>query len=389
MRIGFDGIFSLEPATGVGQSVLALWQQFNQEPAVIDPILLLPGPAQDLPQPPAANMLVQEPPPRLTTGKARKIWWEQIGLPQAAARARVDLVHVPYHSTPLLRRRPYIVTIHDLVPLAYPVYLNSRSMRLYFRFACLTARGADLILTDSKHSAADIHQYLSIPQERIRAIPLAAAAQYQPLPADDPRLAALRAKYGLTGPIIFNISGLDVRKNQTALIRGFGLVRDQLPPATRLVIGGAAHTRHPDRYPDLQRVAAEAGVSAWTVFPGRISDEEKLLLLNLATVYVDPSLYEGFGISPLEAMQCGTPTIAANRSSLPEVVGGGGLLVEPTPDDIGAALVRLLNDPARLAELRERGRAQAAQFSWQQTARQTLAAYADVLTARRQRRRRR
>lgn len=380
MRVGYEGSAYMEPATGVGQYVRALWREYGRGlPGGLAPIMLLPGPRAALPELPPGEVLVEEPPRRFAAGKARKLWWEQIGLPRAARRAGVDLVHVPYHSVPLRREHPYIVTVHDLVPLAYPVYLNSRQMRLYYRLACHTAPRADLVLTDSRHSAEDIRRHLRVPSARIRPIPLAADERYRPLPDDDPRIVAARARFGLDGPFIFNLSGLDVRKNQAALIRAFGLVRDRLPAGTRLVIGGRAHSGHPDRYPDLAPVVAEAGVDAWTVFAGRISDDEKLALLSAAALYVDPSLYEGFGLSALEAMRCGTPTIAADRSSLPEVVGEGGLLVEPTPEALGAAIVDVLGSPARQESLRRRGLAQAARFSWAQTAQETAATYGEVL----------
>ncbi len=379
MRVGYEGTAYMEPATGVGQYVRALWHEFGRSLPGIEPVILLPGPRAALPELPDGELIVEEPPRRFAVGKARKIWWEQIGLPRAVRRAGVDLVHIPYHSAPLRRDRPYVVTIHDLVPLAFPVYMNSRQMRLYYRLACHTAPRADLILTDSDHSADDIHRHLRVPRDRIRAIPLAADERYRPLPQDDPRLVTARARFALDGPFIFNIAGLDVRKNQTTLIRAFGLVRERLPAGTRLVIGGAAHSGHPDRYPDLAPVVAEAGVGAWTVFTGRISDDDKLALLNAADLYVDPSLYEGFGISPLEAMRCGTPVIAAARSSLPEVVGDGGLLVEPTPEELGTAIISVLTCPQQRDELRRRALAQAARFSWAQTAQLTAAAYGEAL----------
>ncbi len=380
MRVGYEGSAYMEPTTGVGQYVRALWREYGRGLPGVAPIMLLPGPRAGLPELPTGEVVVEEPPRRFATGKARKLWWEQIGLPRAARRAGVELVHVPYHSVPLRREHPYVVTIHDLVPLAYPVYMNSRQMRLYYRLACHTAPRAELILTDSRHSAEDIRRQLRVPSARICPIPLAADARYRPLPADDARIIAARARFGLDGPFIFNISGLDVRKNQVALIRAFGLVRDRLPVGTHLVIGGRAHSGHPDRYPDLAPIVAEAGVEPWTVFTGRIDDDEKLALLSAAALYVDPSLYEGFGLSALEAMRCGTPTIAADRSSLPEVVGDGGLLVEPTPEALGAAILAVLDSPARQELLRRRALAQAARFSWAQTARQTAAAYAEVLT---------
>jgi glycosyltransferase involved in cell wall biosynthesis len=121
------------------------------------------------------------------------------------------------------------------------------------------------------------------------------------------------------------------------------------------------------------------GVADATVFTGRISDEEKLALLNAAEIYAYPSLYEGFGISPLEAMRCGTPVISSDRSSLPEVVGEGGMLVDPTPEKLGAALAFALRTPHELHELRRRAIAQAERFSWARTAQETAAAYEEVL----------
>ena len=379
MRVGYEGSAYMEPATGVGQYVRALWREYERDLPGLEPVMLLPGPRATLPETPPGEVIVEEPPRRFAAGKARKLWWEQVGLPRAARRAGVDLVHVPYHAAPLRREQPYVVTVHDLVPLAYPVYMNSRQMRLYYRLACYTASRADLILTDSRHSADDIRRHLGIAPARIRPIPLAADERYRPLPPDEQRIVAARARFGLDGPFIFNIAGLDVRKNQAALIRAFALVRERLPAGTRLVIGGKAHSGHPDRYPDLAPIVAEAGVAPWTVFTGRIGDDEKLALLCAAALYVDPSLYEGFGLSALEAMQCGTPTVAADRSSLPEVVGEGGLLVEPTPEALGAAIVALLNSPESQVVFRRRALAQSARFSWAQTARQTAAAYAEVL----------
>jgi glycosyltransferase involved in cell wall biosynthesis len=380
VRVGVEGSYYLEPATGVGQYVRALWGEFARGLPGLEPVLLLPGPRAAIAEAIDGEVVIEEPPRRFAAGKARKLWWEQVGVARAARRAGVALVHLThFFSLPLRRDRPYLMTIHDLVPLLFPVYNNSRAMQLYLRLVCATAPRADLILTDSAHSARDIAQHLGVPGERIRAIHLAADERFRPLPTDDPSIVAAREKYGLHGPFIFNVGGLDVRKNLAALLRAFALVRSQLPEGTRLVIAGAAHSGHPDRYPDLQPLARELGIADATLFTGRIGDEEKLALLNAAELYAYPSLYEGFGLSPLEAMRCGTPVISSDRSSLPEVVGDGGLLVEPTPEKIGAALAFVLQTPHELRELRRRALAQAARFSWSRTAQETAAAYEEVL----------
>lgn len=380
MRIGLEGSDFATPASGVGQYVRALWRELQGQPG-LEPVLLLPGRSDEYPDPPAGEVLAEAPPQHWATGKARKLWWEQVGLPQAAGRARLDLVHAPHFRLPIRRAQPYVVTIHDLVPLVMPVYANSRSMRLYLRLACATAPHARLILTDSEHSAQDIRRLLRVPEERIRVAPLAAGAAYRPLPPDDPTIAAARAQYGLDGPFIFNVAGMDVRKNLAALIRGFALARTQLPVGIRLVIAGTAHSDHPDRYPDLAPIVSECGLDEWVTFTGRVSDEEKVALLNAAEIYVDASLYEGFGLSPLEAMSCGTPTICSDRSSLPEVTGDGALSIEPTPEKLGAAIAFVLSTPHERRELRRRGLAQAARFSWQRTTTETIAVYQEALAS--------
>lgn len=378
MRVGYDGTAYLEPTTGVGQYVRALWHEFGRGLPGIEPTMLLHGPREALTPLPPGEIVIEEPPARFASGKARKLWWEQVGLPRAARRAGVDLVHVPYHSAPLRRDRPYLVTIHDLIPLVFPVYMNTRQMRAYYRLACYTAARADLILTDSEHSAGDLEHYLGLPRERVRAIPLAASDFYRPLPPDDPMIAAARAKFGITGPFVFNVGGLDVRKNLTLLIRAFALAQPQLPTGTQLVIAGASHSDRPDRFPDLAPMIAACGLGEVTILAGRISDEEKLALLNAAELYAYPCLYEGFGLSPLEAMRCGTPTISSDRSSLPEVVGEGGLLIEPTPEKFGAAIAFVMGTPHERRELRRRALAQADRFSWARTAQLTAAAYEET-----------
>lgn len=383
MRVGLEGSFCEQPATGSGQYVRALWREYTRGLPGLEPVLLRPGPAGALDDAdlPAGEVVVEEPPRRFAGGKARKLWWELFGLPRAARRAGVDLVHVPYFAALPRPDRPYVMTIHDLVPLVLPEYAASRQMRLYLRLARATVRRAALVLTDSAHAAGDIADHLGVPRERLRPIPLAAAEIYRPLPPDAPSIAAAREKYGLDGPFIFNSGGLDARKNLAALVRGFALARSQLPPGTRLVIGGAAHTGNPAVYPDLAPVVAAAGVGEWVVFTGRIPDEEQQALLNAAALYVFPSLYEGFGIPPLEAMCCGAPVICAERTSLPEVVGDGGLLVEPTPEKLGAAMAFALDTPHERRELRRRALNRAAAFSWRRTAEATLAAYDEALRA--------
>jgi glycosyltransferase involved in cell wall biosynthesis len=366
--IALDGAFSREPLTGSGQYTLGLWSQFSCGVLSCRVVLLLPGSGS-----PGAV-----PPRPLRTGKPAKLWWEQRGVVEAARAAGAALLHVPYFAGPLRSPLPLVVTVHDVIPLLFPAYRASLAMRLYLRLVSRVARRADAVITDSEHSKRDIVRLLGLPAERISAIPLAADPRFRP--ASDPeRLAELRRRFDLPGPVIFNVGGLDARKNLPALIEAFALALPDLDPATRLVIAGRPHTDNPRLYPPLEPVVRRFGLERLVVLPGAVSEEDKLGLYQLADLYVYPSLYEGFGLSPLEAMACGTPVIAANRSSLPEVVGDGGLLVEPEPGELARAIRRVLLDDRLREDLARRALERAAQFSWERTARETIAVYHQVL----------
>lgn len=298
----------------------------------------------------------------------------------AARAARAGLLHVPYFAGPRFGRLPLVMTIHDVIPLLFPEYGGTTAMRFYVRLVSGTARRAAVVITDSDCSRRDIEGWLGIPGDRIHVIPLAVDPRFRPV-TDPEAEAAMRDRFNLPGPVIFNVGGLDVRKNLKVLIEAFAQAYPQLDPGTRLVIAGRAHSGNERLYPPLEPVIRGCGLEGRVVLTGGISDDDKLTLYNLADLYVFPSLYEGFGLSPLEAMACGTPVISSDRSSLPEVVGSGGLLVEPTPARLAAAILSVMSDERFRRELGRRALDQAASFSWQRTAEMTRQVYQTVLAA--------
>lgn len=323
------------------------------------------------------NVIVIGTPRLVQSKKAIKLWWEQIGVLQALRRSGAGILHIPYFAAPRVTRGKLIVTIHDVIPMVYPQYGGSIAMRLYLRVVLPATRRASLILTDSECSQRDIVRLLRIDTRKIKSIPLAAGKEFQPQ-ADADGEHELRARWGLTGPVIFNVGGLDVRKNLTTLVEAFGRALPNLDPATVLVIAGQAHTANARLYPPIEPLIDKLGLTSSVRLVGRVSDEEKRLLYQISDVYAYPSVYEGFGLTPLEAMACGVPTIAANRSSLPEVIGTGGLLVDPTPARFAAAIVSVLTDEHLRRDLTQRALEQASRFSWEQTARMTRDAYLEV-----------
>ncbi|HMA33137.1 MAG TPA: glycosyltransferase family 1 protein, partial [Chloroflexia bacterium] len=281
------------------------------------------------------------------------------------------------------------ITAHDLIPWVLPAYRASRRLQLYLALARVACRRAALLLTDSEASRIDVLRVFRLPARRVRTVRLGIAPGFgAPVAAAD--LAAMRARFGLPPHYAFYIGGFDQRKDVPLLLRAWATARPQLgrpgDPEPVLALAG----RLPDPgglYPDIAALARDLGLAgadpaAGSVrLLGRVDEADKRLLLAGAHLFAFPSRYEGFGLDPLEAMAAGAPVLCAATSSLPEVVGDAGLLLPPCEVDTWAtALVRVWHDAALRQDLARRGRIQAARFSPQETARQTLQAYLDAAT---------
>jgi glycosyltransferase involved in cell wall biosynthesis len=375
LRVGFDGAMLRAPHTGSGQYSAALIAAVRELPEIAMTVLS-PAP---LPTEPTA--LVVSPPRLLTRERMRKVWWEQIGIGRAARQAGVAVVHIPYFAAPLRQAIPHVVTVHDVIPLLIPAYAGGRAMRAYLRLVSAGTRRAAQVIADSECSRRDAIRVLALDDERVTTIPLAMPAGYGAT-RDARMIARLRDRYGLhDARIVFNVAGLDVRKDVATLLRAFARVSAELDDTVRLVIGGVAHG-NAALYPDLVPLARELGIADHVSFIGAISDEEKVAFYQMADCYVAPSRYEGFGLTPLEAMACGAPVVAADASCTPEVVGDAGLLV--APGDVAgfaAAIVRVLSDEALARQLRQQGCDRTRQFSWERTATATCAIYQRARTA--------
>ncbi|MCL4535051.1 MAG: glycosyltransferase family 4 protein [Bacteroidetes bacterium] len=363
--MGVNTWFLAQPTTGSGQYVRHILQAFAAQAPDEEFVLLGPasgplGPNQ------RAHVLGAR-------GDAGKVWLEQAGVPLAAWREKVQLIHYPYFAAPLVSPVPVVVTVHDLIPLM-PDYRGPAKVRAYTRLAVEGTRRAVMVLTDSDASRRDIVERLGVLPERVRVVYLGVEACYRP--EHDPALAAgVRRKYNLRRDFVLYLGGLDARKNVPALLRAFARARDQLCDPPELVIAGP----RPEAT-DLPALAQRLELAASVRFLGAVEETEKPILYGVARLFVFPSFYEGFGLPPLEAMACGTPVVCSNASSLPEVIGDAGLLVDPADEDaLAEAMCRALEDRALAARLRSAGPARAAQFTWERTGRETLAVYREVL----------
>ncbi|MFQ5885702.1 MAG: glycosyltransferase family 4 protein [Anaerolineae bacterium] len=372
MRVGINGLFWKQETTGSGQYTRCLVRELRVLETEYTLFLPRHKPGTGDPH----HRLIT---PFSKNENLAKLWFEQISFPRACQG--MEVAHVPYFAPPLYPSIPTVVTIHDLIPLILPAYRGSILVRFYTRLVSLGAKRAAAIITDSHSSKRDIINLLKIPGERIHTISLAADDRFKP--GVKTELDRVRRKYSLPQEFILYLGGFDQRKNLKTLFKGFRGLKERLGDKYPLVIAGTLPSKDTAFFPHPRRLAEEAGVSEGVRFIGWVAEEEKPALYSLATLFLYPSLYEGFGLPPLEALACGTPVIASNAASLPEVVGDGGVLVDPRdPAAWAEAMVALLTSPQKRDELSAKAVEQAQKFSWQRTARETLEVYQQVAAKR-------
>jgi len=347
MKVAIAASFLHRPDTGSGQYLIHLLEEFRKPDYEI-----------------AAHLI--EPP---SAGNVDKLRFEQWGFPSAAHDARADLAPVPYFGSALRPRLPTVVTIHDLIPMLLPAYRGSLKVRAYTRLVALAARSARAIIADSEASKRDIVRLLGVDERTVRVIYLAADERYQPI-TDRQSLDLVRDTYKLPEQFVLYLGGFDQRKNVPNLIRAFATVARGLGADYSLVLAGRPPTNNAALFPELHTLIRELQLGEHVRFIGEVSDDDKPALYSLAGCFAWPSYYEGFGLPVLEAMACGTPVVAGDSSSLPEIVSDAGFLVKP--DDVnhmaGAIIASLIDDGLR-KEHRAKGPAQAAKFSWAKCAR--------------------
>ena len=284
----------------------------------------------------------------------------------------VDVLHVQYTAPPFAPC-PIVTTVHDLAFEHLPETFNRRSwmqLRLTVR---RTARRAAQIVTVSEYSRQDIIKTYGINPEIVTVTPEAAAQTFEQI-KDENRLAEMKKAYGIERDYILSLCSIQPRKNLVRLIEAYYLLRRSHPEVKlpQLVLAGKRAWLDNETMSAAQRDALSADIR----FTGYVADEDLNALYSGATCFVYPSYFEGFGLPILEAMKCGTPVIAGDRTSIPEVAGEAALLFDPFDvQSLVEALKRILNDSDYRATLSARGLQRANEFSWQTTARLTLAVY--------------
>lgn len=299
-------------------------------------------------------------------------------LPYLASRLELDLIHDPSGTAPFLfgsGRAKVVVTIHDVFALSIPGYSSHLDNLIYqYWLPRLLPRRVDKIITVSQVSRQDIEHYLHIPTRRIQVIPYGIHDRFQLMPRDKVR-AHLHQRFGLDGSYLLYVGALTRRKNIERALQAYAQIALDFNDLRFVLVGPRIWQGTP-----IEAVIAEHKLQDKVLMTGPLQDDDLPVLYNGASVFVFPSLYEGFGMPPVEAMACGAPVITSNTSSLPEVVGEAALKVDPyNVTAIADAIRRILNDPDLAADLRRRGPAHAQQYTWENTALQTFTLYQEVL----------
>ncbi len=304
-----------------------------------------------------------------------RIFWEQFIQPRALRASRCDLLHALAFAGPKQISIPWIVTIYDLSFMKFPQSFNSLN-RIYLNYAVRDSlRRANQAIAISESTKRDLVSHYGVSPDKVRVIYCGVDPSLKTDP-DSSGVAQLRARYSLPGKFILYLGTIEPRKNIVRLLRAFARSkRDARLPHSLVLVGARGWM-----YAQVDRVVEEEGIGNDVIFTGYAPQDELASWYRAADLFVYPSLYEGFGLPPLEAMACGTPVITSNAASLPEVVGDAALMVAPEDERaLADAIVRALTDRTLRETMIARGTDQASKFSWERAARETTALYAEVL----------
>jgi glycosyltransferase involved in cell wall biosynthesis len=374
MHLAINAAFWDRPHTGSGQYTRQLVSHLARLVSDLTITLVYPQVADRAgPDSVPDGVRVKRVPTR--PGNLAKVYFEQIAFPRACHEVGATVAHVPYWGSPLSSPVPVVVTVHDLTTLLVREYRRGLRARLYNALVAGSARQAGHIITDSQASKADIIRHLGLPADRVTPIYLAVSSRYSP----DPDLIldmAIHKKYDLPELYVLYLGGYELHKNVTTLLAAYVYVGKALGEDYPLVLAGRRPKGPSDHYPDYDRTIAELGLGDYVRWIGFVEEGDKPTVYRGASTFAFVSRQEGFGLPPLEAMACGVPVVTSNSGSLPEVVGDAGFALDPDDErQIGGSIIATIVQENLAAELKEKGLKQAARFSWEKTATETLLIY--------------
>jgi hypothetical protein len=351
MKIGIDAReFLSGRMTGIGRYLRQFLQCATELPSPHEYVLFCNQKTHvPVEHPKLKKIIIQE---RIT------LFWDQIQLPLCMAREKVDIFLTPYFKSSYFLSANLVLIINDLIPLLFPEELGFFK-RHYFRSMWrIAARRAKRVMTISQNSKDDIVKVLKVSPDKIKVVHLAVEERFMSL---DVRVEEIRRKYSLPEEFIFYVGNLSPHKNIQGLVKAYKTLPEMLRQKYKLVIAASKKTKY---LADIEKVIREMELSAEVFFTGFIEEKDLPAVYRMSELFVFPSLYEGFGLPPLEAMASGCPVVSSNTSSLPEVLGNAALLFNPYDvEEMSSAMGKMLEDEDLRNKFRQKGRERAKIFA--------------------------
>lgn len=374
MRIGIDARLYSTRYTGIGRYVKELIDHLLEIDQENEYILFFNDPEYTSYLPPNARVSKR----RVKAGHYS--FAEQTSFVGALNREELDLAHFTHFNMPVLYKRPAVVTIHDLSISKFPEMMSRQGVlqRMAYTYTIRNAvKVAKNLICISENTKEDAIRMLGANVSKIRVIYEGVAAEFQPI-TDEKKLSDLKTRLKIEKPFILYVGNFRVHKNIVTLVKAFNLLRNRYERDSQLVLAGDAAQAGPE----IEEAIHGLGLDAHVLRPGYVADEDMPALYSAARVFAFPSLYEGFGLPPLEAMACGTPVVAANTSSLPETLGDAALFsAAEDADEFAAQMAKAFSEESVRTDLRNRGLARVKRFSWRKMAEEVLAVYKEATGA--------
>ncbi|MCL7454911.1 MAG: glycosyltransferase family 4 protein [Anaerolineae bacterium] len=366
MRVGIDARLVYYSQAGIGQYILHLAEALARIDTDTE-YVLLQSRKDD-------TTILEQPNFRrvsLWTPSHHRL--ERYSLNVELMRLGLDLLHSPDFIPPHRPSCKSVITVHDLAFLLYPHFLTKESAR-YYGHIDDAVRWTDHIIAVSESTKRDTVDHLGVPEDKITVVHEAANPIFRPVSREE-AWQQVRNRHGIEDRFILFVSTIEPRKNVPTLMRALWQLVECYKEDVHLVVAGGKGWLYEDAFAVVDELQLDSRVH----FVGRVSSEDLLYLYNAAQLLAHPAFYEGFGLPPLEAMACGLPVIASNVASLPEVVGDAGLLIDPHDvDELTVGMWRVLTDEELRREMIDKGLRQAARFSWDRAAAETLEIYRQV-----------
>ena len=371
MHIGIDFTPAVEEGAGIGRFTRELIAALLADLAAEHYVLIVPKGAEPPEWVSAAPHVRWSPLP--FSARFTSIFWHRLHVPAPIEWfvGDLDVFHATNYLLPPLKHARSVVTVHDLSFLRHPEMADPRLVRYLASSVPETVRKADVLTADSAFTKGEIVDLLGVPPEKIVVVYGGVSARFQPV-SDADVLTEVRTHYGLPEGFLLSVTRIEARKNIPRLLEAYRILVDRSKIKMPLILAGGRGWG----YDEAMRQREALGLTDRVHQLGHVPDDDLPALMSAATVFVYPSLYEGFGLPPLEAMACGTPVVASSAPCLAEVLGDAALLAPPDDSEaLAEALAQTIGDADLRAGLRKRGLRRAQQFSWQAAAKQLVSAY--------------